>query len=504
MADDPTFRRTRGGVLAPVRVAATFEGGSRVPGLSGWDSVPDHGPNTAAQFSLREMRARSRQQVRDNGVALSASEQFVTNVVGTGIRPKLTLPDAPDLQEEIMALWNQSVAEMDADGRCDFYGLQALAATSIFDSGEVLARRRPRRLSDRLAVPLQIQLIEPDHLDDLTNRRLGGGRELVQGIELDALGRRVAYRLFRTHPGEYLSPRVSAASSRVPADDIAHVFKIRRPGQLRGVPALHAVLVKLYMLDQYQHAELERKKQAAMKVGFLVSDGGDMHPEDVFPTDEGQNWAEARASYYRNMGQIRSGSWTTLAPGDDVRFNEPSDVGDTYMDFVHEQKREIAAAAGVTFEQLTGYMRGVNYSSARVRLIDIRRRFEMDQHQVLAHQFCRRVWRWWMDSAVAAGRLRIPDYDQNPARYMPGWVPDAFDSVDPLKDLRADVGEVRAGFASRSAKQVERGNDPDVTHLEIQRENELADERGFVFDSDPRKTTVSGAYQGPDDPEDDE
>jgi Bacteriophage capsid protein len=47
---------------------------------------------------------------------------------------------------------------------------------------------------------------------------------------------------------------------RVPASEIIHLFRPLRPGQIRGEPWLARALVKLNELDQYDDAELVRRK----------------------------------------------------------------------------------------------------------------------------------------------------------------------------------------------------------------------------------------------------
>ncbi|MFP3016798.1 MAG: phage portal protein [Wolbachia sp.] len=86
------------------------------------------------------------------------------------------------------------------------------------------------------------------------------------GIEFNRLGQREAYYLFREHPGE----GSFGESVRVPANDVLHIYRPLRPGQIRGVPWLSTVLLKLYELDQYDDAELVRKKTAAMFAGFIT------------------------------------------------------------------------------------------------------------------------------------------------------------------------------------------------------------------------------------------
>jgi capsid protein len=56
----------------------------------------------------------------------------------------------------------------------------------------------------------------------------------------------------------------------VPANDVLHIYRPLRPWQIRGEPWLSNVLLKLYELDQYDDAELVRKKTAAMFAGFIT------------------------------------------------------------------------------------------------------------------------------------------------------------------------------------------------------------------------------------------
>ena len=75
-------------------------------------------------------------------------------------------------------------------------------------------------------------------------------------------GRRTAYYFYKEHPGERLFFPNYLDLIRVPADEVMHLFRPLRPGQLRGVPWLANALVRLWELDQYDDAELLRKKFA--------------------------------------------------------------------------------------------------------------------------------------------------------------------------------------------------------------------------------------------------
>lgn len=490
MLEYPTLGKLGFTVTGLPQTEAVHHGAdSRGPRFGGWTPA-DYGPNTASCLSRPMLRSRSRQQVRDNPLALSAKEQYVTNVVGAGFRPKLVNVD-PGLEREIKTEWRNDCAEIDAEGEQSFDGMVALAVSAMFESGEVLARRVFER--DFIGTPISVQLLEPDHLDHM--RSDIPGRNVRDGIEFDGRKRK-AYHLLRKHPGES-DELPSGQVDVVPAADIIHMYRKSRPGQRRGLPHLHAALTRLYQLDLYQDAELERKKQAAQVVGFISSQLGDINPAEIFPTNVPQEtWVDVRNQFYSAVNKLKTGTWNVLAPGDKTEFNQAQDVGANYEVFLRKVQQEIAASGNVTYEQMTGDMRGVNYSSARVRLIDVRRGFEMTQMQIVCHTLCRTMWQWWLTGKLAAGLLRIPNFERIKAALSnPLWIPDPFDSVDLLKETLRDIAETRAGFTSLPHQQAKRGHHPDDLLSEQADSNQKLDAAGLIFDSDPRATTGSGSMQ---------
>src|SRR3989338_1395870 len=103
---------------------------------------------------------------------------------------------------------------------------------------------------------------------------------------------------------------------------------------------------------------------------------------------------------------------------------------------------------GISYEQLTGDLTQVNFSSIRAGLIEFRRKCEMLQRHIMIHQLCRPVWNKWLQLAVLSGALEIPENDKKYRSVK--WVPQGWEWVDPLKDQKAQVLAVRSGFRSRA------------------------------------------------------
>ena len=143
-------------------MASAYEAAAATRRTQGWS--PSAGDiNTLIFGGVDTLRARSRDMVRRNAWATNALDAFVGNAIGVGIKPQSAHSDL-GIKEQIQALWLHWTDEADATGLTDFYGLQALACRTVMEAGECLVRMRPRLPQDGLSVPLQLQLLEPEHL----------------------------------------------------------------------------------------------------------------------------------------------------------------------------------------------------------------------------------------------------------------------------------------------------------------------------------------------------
>ncbi|MFZ8458445.1 phage portal protein, partial [Staphylococcus aureus] len=82
--------------------------------------------------------------------------------------------------------------------------------------------------------------------------------------------RRKAYWMWPNHPGDTLVNTGGLKSVRIPAEQILHVFEKDRPGQIRGVTAFASVMMKMRDLDDYDDAELWRKKIESCFAAFVI------------------------------------------------------------------------------------------------------------------------------------------------------------------------------------------------------------------------------------------
>ncbi|KJS40364.1 MAG: hypothetical protein VR70_05850 [Rhodospirillaceae bacterium BRH_c57] len=441
---------------------------------SGTSAAAEAGP------AIARLRANARDMVRNNPYAARAVSIIASNAVGTGIEAKSRTGDV-ELDKKVDALWKKwAEDECDADGQLDFAGLQHLAVRTIVEGGEVLCRFRPRRAADNMeTVPLQLQLLEGDYLDtsrDTSATASGGFVRL--GIEFDAIENRSAYWLYRQHPGDAtLTSRAGMESVRVPAENIAHIYSKDRQGLPRGVTWFAPVMMRVRDLDEFHEAALVKAKvEACLGVVVTRPDNEDADPIGVERTDENGQPIEG----------MEPGMVVYTKPGESIEVINPQ--GHTAYDpYTLQTLMAVASGMGITYDQLTGDLRQASYSSLRAGKIEFRRNMERFQWQTLIKMLCKPTRKRWIAQAIAAGKL--PDRKSG---YPTEWVAPKFERIDPLKDLKADILEVRAGGMTWDQMVARNGYDPREQLEAIAKHNADLDRLGIVLETDPRRMSAGG------------
>jgi len=460
-------------------LARHYEAAAAGRRTSGW-SRSGGDPNAVIGGALDLLRLHARDLARNNSWGTKGLEVIANHAVSWGIVPKI-VPDSAGVRarSRARAIWEEwaDSPHCDYDGRNTFYGLQRLVIQAVARDGEVLIRRHviERDLMNALGlpIPLQLQVLEADHLDTLKHSRPDGGGVILQGVEFDAQGRRVAYWLFPDHPGSNLVGIRSfgAASERVPADRVHSIYRVDRPGQVRGISWYAPVIVRLKDHDEFEDATLLRQKIAACFAAFVTDINGEALPLGA---------PDATDPLVDN---IEPGMVKYMPVGTDVKFAIPPPVSEQAKYSV-SVLRGVAAGLGIMYEQLTGDWSGVNFSSGRLG----RQEFLQNLHQwrwnLLIPHFCRPTWRWAMDVAIVSGQLA-----ETPRAK---WTPPPAAMLEPDKEGLAMVRNQRGGLITGPEMLREQGYDPDEWIAEQAEWFRKLDAAGIILDSDPRKTTQAG------------
>lgn len=396
-----------------------------------------HNPARATDAARGTARARAAALYMNAAPARRIVEAWTSALVGRGWQARSGMPDrstAGRLNATFEALANP---------------LLPLVARCLVRDGEAFVHICT---GDDGIAPV---VLDPAQVDAALSRPLDDGARIEQGIELDRDGRVIAYHVLRDLPGAVWT---SAETLRIPAADMLHVFDRLFPGQVRGLSWLAPVLLKLSDRDALSDALLMQAKVGALMTGFLRD------PEGGTAGFAGEGGAAGALEVTLEPGAMR-----ILPPGADVTFSpQPQGLRDAVA-FLAATDREIAAGSGLTYEQLTGDLGAANYSSARVGLLDFRRRAEALQRHLIEGQFLRPLWRRWIDVQTLAGLIPADPLSQADHRAV-RFIGPGFDWIDPESQVAAEVLAMQNGLKSREEIVAARGRDLDELDAEIARD----------------------------------
>jgi lambda family phage portal protein len=469
------LRRQRARVATEM-LARHYDAASHGRRTQGWRRAAGDA-NAAVASGLSILRNQARDLVRNNPHADSAVDTIGNDAVGWGIVAK----PRPENKRaaEAWAAWADTPA-CDSDGRHDFYGLQKLVMRTVVESGECLVRRRMRRPEDGLPLPVQLQVLEPDYLDTArTGMTLPNGSRIIHGIEFDILGRRAAYYLFPEHPGAQMfglsiGGALGGTSRRVPAESVLHIYRQKRPGQVRGPSWFAPVILKLKDYDDYDDAQLMKQKIAAC-LAVLTSDvDGTAPPLGATNPEQPE------------IDSLEPGMILNVPPGRTIEVVKPPSVGE-FKDYSEVTLRAIATGLGVTYEALTGDFTELPFSAARMSRLQHWSRVYDWRWQMLIPQLCHPVWQWAMQVAQIMGVVRqVPEVQ---------WTAPPMPMIEIDKEGLAYMRMVRCGLMSHSEALRELGYEPEETMQELADDFARIDRLKLVLDIDPRQVSQAGQTQ---------
>lgn len=456
-------------------LARYYDAASSGRRTSGWRHVSGDG-NAAVQRGL-STRDTARDLVRNNAWSRSAVATIVDHVIGWGITPRLPAGTFGDLWQA----WAETTV-CDADGKRTLNGLARQVLETVVVAGECLVRRRVRRPEDNLPIPLQLQILEPDYLDETKEGRLeGGAGEIIQGIEYNPIGQAVAYWLFRSHPGaDGRTGSLSGASERIPASEILHICLPERPGQVRGVSWFAPIMLRLKDLDDYEDAALMKQKIAAC-LSVIVTDS----------TGAGAPLGVANDTITPGTDNLQPGLIARVAAGDGIEVVQPPSVSE-HGPYTKTQLQAIATGLGIAYEDLTGDYQNLPFSAARMSRIRSWDRVHCWRWDLMIPQFFAPVWGWAATLAPATNGAAAAI----PPGYAVEWTAPPMPMLDPAQEGNAYRANIRAGLQTLSDVHRELGSDLRVAMREMAADWKLVDKLQLILDSDPRKMTQAGQLHG--------
>lgn len=445
---------------------------------SDWIASNTTGDAEIRGSNIRRIIARSRDLCRNNDYARGFLVDVESNVIGSA--PFDLRMDAHEMAasgekkpdaaanriiEAAWTTWNKPT-NCSLDGLSSWRDVKRMALRAAVQDGAVLYQHM-RGARARNAHGYAIRLLEIDQLDFDNHQNLPNGATIRFGIEKDSDGRLVALHLFRNHPGDDL-PAAQAGRryvERVPASEIGILQLPDRITQTLSVPWFAAAITRLRHLGAYEEAEVVAARAGACKGGFF---------ETV--AEEGLGYPQPADGQRLNI-DTEPGVWEQLPPGLKAVQHDPKHPNTAFGEFRKAMLRGIATGLGVSYVTLGNDLEAVNFSSARVGLLDEREVWKQLQLWFCEH-FLEPVFREWLSMAMATGAINLPlskfDKFNQPRFKVRRW-----SWVDPLKEIEAARLAVALRVTSRRQIIDEAGGDVEDVFGDNVADETLADDIGL-------------------------
>jgi lambda family phage portal protein len=499
---------------------STQEMGSWFP----WIRSPDAEIN---QFRDR-MVSRSRDLVRNDGWAAGGITRILDNVIGTHLR----LAAAPDYRalkarfggsfdavwadefrrtaEALWRMYSESLGRWNDVQRELTIGQQfrlAMRHKLIDGEGLGLAYWMPERVGYGAAdYATCILLVDPDRLSN--PYQMMDAKHLRGGIEIDDNGVRVAAHIRKAEQNDWYNAIEANTWERVEWEDqdgwqrVILDFDRDRAGQHRGVGVFTPILAHAKMLARYYGVELQAATLAAQLGLYTKSPYDPALVQDALGADDGalselnayqqmrSDWAQERPAYFNGV------KVPTLAPGEEIVAVASEHPHSNFGDFAHEMLRTLAAAMGVSAEQITQDWSKTNYSSARAALMEswktlTRRRAEFSTN------FATPIYALWLREAMEKGELPLPvgapEFAEASTAYSRcKWLGPARGWIDPTKEPAGAVLRMEAGISTLEHEAAEQGADWEEIADQRAVEQRAYQERGIP---PPNWVNIQGSQQ---------
>ena len=424
------------------------------------------------RYTLKTLRARSRELAINNDYARRFLDMTTTNVVGAkGIQLQVRARDlggpldqtANSILEDSFKAWGE-LGVCTVDGQMTWLDAQRMFIESVARDGECFVLKvtdgsNPWRF--------RLQFIDPDRIDVEYNGSASNGAEIRMGVEIDKGGKPLAYYVDQKHPDDYqFAAGYGVQRQRIPAEQIIHGYRKLRPGQTRGYPWMATAMTRLKMLGGYEEAELVAARISSAKMGFFTTPAGDDYVGDGTDSDG------------RIQMDVSPGTFEQLPQGVDFKAFDPQHPSTAFAAFEAAMLRGIASGLGVSYTSLSNNLEAVSYSSIRQGLLEERDHWRAIQWWMVEH-FCQPVYQAWLRQTLDSATVNLPA-----TKYfkfsLTQWVPRGWQWVDPRNEIEATVTAIQNGLMTNTQALAERGLDIEDVIRERQAEQELLASYGLT------------------------
>lgn len=413
-----------------------------------WAYATEHDINTLIRGDLATLRKRARFEILNNGYGAGIADTLAFDVVGPDgtLRPQFDSGNTKfnSEAEDKFLIWAQTCDYTEQMGLGEF--LQMQLVLQLCEAGESVTIKKRDQRSGNYDVSLRLLAIETERLDNPLDSAAPSAR-MHDGIEFDTEGRPSAYYILKDHPnGSYAESLFDY--DRVPAHDVIHLFRVKRPGQSRGIPWFAPALPLFADMRRFTLATLEGAETAANNAGVMKS----MYPPETGDEEDVES---------NDVIELERNALLTLPVGWDITQIKPEHPATTYAMFKGEILNEIARGVMMPYNVAAANSSDYNYASGR---LDHQKyhRFIKCIRGWASQRFLRPVVSAWMTEAfLIPGYFKTqPTFEQAMLAVQTAqWFWSGFEHVDPVKEAQAERIRLESGTATLKDVFAEQGHD---------------------------------------------
>ena len=415
------------------------------------------------------LASRAQAAYRNNPWLARAIDVKVAQEIGTGI---VTKPQTGDheLDDKLTQLYLEVKDYLDFDGITNMSGLQqgVVRGRHLSGDGFMLVHKLKPSRATHLPIPLQFQLIDASFCPYDLNELLNNGNRIINGVEVNGQGQKVAYWFSKTDP-ELKKTSIGGRLSdyvRVLAENVIHNYIPKRAGQLRAVPEIIKGIPKAVAFEKYNDAELTRKGVRANLTGAIEKN--EITTEDA----KYDSLTGAPLDYEHGAlpaAKIESGTFLTLLAGEKVNLFQTDDAGRGYHDYQKWQLLAVAAATNTPYQLISGDFEGINDRLWRAIFNDMKRSVQATQYAFTIPQVPQSMWGHILERALLVKRISKPKDMSIFLLRRAKHQPQRWDYIHPEQDVNTKIKELKAGIVSRSTLVDESSNEECIEQLDATR-----------------------------------
>lgn len=457
----------------------------------------------------KTLRERSRDLAMNAPMAAAAINSTRTNVVGKGLSPKpkvdaellgISSEEAKDLNQRIkkeFSLWAKSKL-CDICDLNNFYELQQIAFLDWLKNGEEFIQLRYDKPTKTMPYELRLNLIEADRVctpnsygGEYTGQDLKkGANTIVNGVEIDADGKVIAYHVCSSHPAEAGGlkkwTRVVKRGDKTGNLNIIHLFNAERAGQYRGVPFLAPVIHSIKQLTRYTEAEVMAAVVNAMFAVFITTEDGN-EPEAFTGEMEDSFGPSQKELDLQDRFKLGTGTINFLKTGESVTPVQAEHPAGSYENFIQSMATQIGSALEIAPEVLLKRFQN-NFSASKGAINETWKSFMM-RREWFVSDFCQEVYEIWFAEAVAKGRINAPGFFNDPlirqAYTNATWTGPAQGYLNPVAEVNAAVTRIQNGLSTHEDECASiNGSDYEDNIRTLESENEQLTTANAIFRED--------------------